>query len=219
LIDKNYIKQLIGKTKDIVIMEIGCAEGLDTSEFINVFSDTEFKLYCFEPDKRNIKSFRERINHPNVELIENALSDKGGITTFHNSTKNQITGEELIYSGSLRKPNKVLFEIWPQFNESTFEDTQVMAITLDGFCKSREIDYIDFIWMDVQGCEDLVINGGKDSFLKKAKYLYTEYSDNEIYKGEPTLQNILNLLPTYEIVKLFPAPKDGNVLLVNKNVA
>ena len=71
--------------------------------------------------------------------------------------------------------------------------------------------------MDVQGAEGDVIEGGRE-ILKRTRYLYTEYSDKELYEGELTLQQILSTLPgEWKVLKKYERRNDGDVLLRNLN--
>lgn len=204
-------------------MEVGAANGLDSLEFVETFSDTQFELFCFEPDKRNITDFKKRLNFYNVHLFEGAVGNVDGEVDWYTSTKSKITQEELIYSSSLRAPSGDLYDIWPQFKDA-FVKGKMNSVRLDTFIESKGVDHIDLLYMDVQGAEDLVIEGGRNAFDNKVKYLYTEYSNREIYQGEKGLSQILALLPTYEIVQVFPNVgggdiSGGDVMLRNKNVA
>jgi FkbM family methyltransferase len=219
-LNKEIIRQLV-YSEHPVLAEIGSSDGLDTQEFISIFSDTDFSMYCFEPDVRNIKTFKQTIHDSRVTLFEGVVGDKTGIVDFYQSTKSPATGEELIYSSSMREPNAPLYQTWPQFING-FVKTKVNSIRLDNFVDNNNIPILDFVWLDCQGCEDMIINGGESTFKNKVKYLYTEYSDREIYKGEPTLTNIMNLLPTYSIVGIWTDSRsnfqDGDVLLINRNI-
>jgi len=68
----------------------------------------------------------------------------------------------------------------------------------------------------------MVIYGGRNTFDNKVKYLYTEYSNRKIYKDEPTLNNIMSMLPNYKIIENYPDHRsygaDGDVLLRNMKV-
>ena len=55
-----------------------------------------------------------------------------------------------------------------------------------------------------------MILGGRGA-LARAHYLYTEYSDEELYEDQPTLKEILELLPGFRVVELWP----DDVLLEN----
>ena len=215
--NKQIIKDLIGNKNEIVLFELGAADGTDTLEFVNIFNDRNFKYYAFEPDIRNIQSFREKIKDERVNLLEYAVGNENGIKKFYASTKSK-QGDELIYSSSLREPGKKLFEIWKQF-EDGFEKQFIYTVSLDDFVENYGIKYIDFLFMDVQGCEDLVIEGGRNTFKDKIHFLYTEYSNNEIYVGEKNLTYILSMLPGYSVIQVYPNVngdlEGGDILLVN----
>ena len=81
---------------------------------------------------------------------------------------------------------------------------------LDTWCDENGIEAIDFIWLDVQGAEMDVIRGG-EKVLVKTRYIYTEYSDQELYEGQSPLDQLLNALPAFKIVERYR----GDVLLEN----
>jgi FkbM family methyltransferase len=204
-ITKQEIKNLINNSAP-VILEIGCADGIDTLEFISTFNDLPFKLFCFEPDPRNIEEFKKRIDDSRVLLYEIAIGDKDGLTTFNQSST--------IYSSSLKNPNiENIQKTWPMINfENSFD---VNVTTIDSFIKDNSIEIVDFIWADVQGAEDLMISGGKNSLIDKVRYMYTEYSNVEYYENEPGLNKIIELMgDNWEVVQVFTA----DVLLKNKNL-
>ena len=62
----------------------------------------------------------------------------------------------------------------------------------------------------MQGAEGDMIAGGQAT-LARTRYLYTEYSNEEIYEGEPTLEALLAMLPKFSVVKRYPS----DVLLKN----
>ena len=50
----------------------------------------------------------------------------------------------------------------------------------------------------MQGAEGDMIAGGQAT-LARTRYLYTEYSNEEIYEGEPTLETLLAMLPNFQL--------------------
>jgi FkbM family methyltransferase len=205
--NKSEIKNLINKENPI-IFEIGCADGGDTLEFINSFNDLE--IYCFEPEPKNIKLVKERINYPKHHLFEGVISDVNGQLTFNRSRTDNP--DDLSYSGSIKKPKEHL-------NEWSFikfdEQITVESITLDKFCEDKNIELIDFIWADVQGAEENLILGGLNTLNKKVRYFYTEYSNKEYYEGQLKLDSLLNLLgDNWELIRDF----GSDVLLKNKSL-
>jgi FkbM family methyltransferase len=179
------------------------------------------KIFSFEPDPRAIKRFRETVGDgQNVRLFEIALSDQNGETTFYQSggaadlsvSLRETWGMEQGWdaSGSIRKPRNHLTD----YPEITFDESlTVQTKTLDTWCNENSVEAIDFIWMDVQGAEMDVIRGGGNA-LAKTRFIYTEFSDRELYEGQSTLDQLLTALPAFKVLKRYP----GDVLLENTNL-
>ena len=205
-LNKYYLKKLLN-TENPTILEIGSADGSDTLEFLKIFKGKNTTVYGFEPEPKNIEILKNKIKDPRFKLFEAALSDVNGELSFNRSSSENPN--DLSLSGSIMKPKNHL-KIW---NDIHFNETiRVKSITLDSFYKKNNLSIIDFIWCDVQGAEKKVILGGLNTFKHKVRFFYTEYSDNEIYEDQPTLKEIMELLPSFEIIKDFGT----DVLLKNK---
>jgi hypothetical protein len=69
---------------DPLILEIGANDGGHTRWFLDVFENST--IYCFEPDPRAAARFRKNVGtHPNVTLLELAMSDRDGEIGFYQS--------------------------------------------------------------------------------------------------------------------------------------
>ena len=208
-ITKEFISQLVSKP-DPTIIEIGCHHGDHTLWFWEIFDSP--RIFCFEPDPRAALLFKQKIgNRPEVNLYEYAISDKDGEKTFYMSSgqESDILPGGWDYSGSIRKPkNHLKVHPWCKFEKKIIVKTK----TLDTWCKEKEIDRIDFIWMDVQGAEIDVIRGGRNALIS-TRYLYTEYSNEELYEGQLSLKQLLKELADFEAVVRYPE----DILLRNKN--
>jgi FkbM family methyltransferase len=192
--NKQDIYNLINK-KNPTIFEIGCADGKDTIEFINTFG--ELNIFCFEPEPKNINLVKQRINYPNHYLFEGVVSNTDGELLFNRSRTDNPS--DLSYSGSVRKPKEHLSE-WPFIKFD--EQIKVKSITLDTFCEQNKIDFIDFIWADVQGAEEDLIKGAFRTLENKVKFLYIEYSNKEYYEGQINLKSLKALLsPKWNLIK------------------
>jgi 2-O-methyltransferase len=212
-ISKEQIADLVGKPNP-TILEIGCNDGTHTLWFLEIFADPV--VFCFEPDPRACARFRRALgDRANVQLSQLAISDIVGRIPFHQSGGRQRSLEdggvaEWDMSGSIRKPKNHLI----YHPTITFDSTiDVETTTLDKWCEQQGVDVIDFLWMDVQGAEFDVFRGGANA-LKRTRFLYTEYSDREIYEGQGTLAQITDHLRDFEVVSTFPF----DVLLANKTL-
>jgi hypothetical protein len=79
----------------------------------------------------------------------------------------------------------------------------------------ENVPLIDFIWMDVQGAEERIFKGGMKT-LEKTRYVYTEFSTDELYEQAPALERVLELLPDFKMIDTYEYQGcSGNVLLRN----
>ena len=116
-------------------------------------------------------------------------------------------GREWTHSSSIKRPKNHLQRYPVTFGGSV----DVQLVTLDSFHRRERLDIVDFVWADIQGAEGEMVRGGLET-LARTRYLYTEYSDDELYEGQATLAEILELLPNFRVLELWP----GDVLLENR---
>ncbi|HEX6096506.1 MAG TPA: FkbM family methyltransferase [Thermoanaerobaculia bacterium] len=178
-------------------LELGAHMGTDTAWLSQIPGVT---LHAFEPDPRNHQPPRR-----NVTMHRAAVGSADGRAGFVLSKAGW--GQEWTHSSSLKRPKNHLAR-YPV----TFGDTiEVETVALDSFSSRWGISTVDFIWADIQGAEGEMIRGARE-LLRRTRYLYTEYSDDELYEGQSTLDGILALLPGYRVVELWPE----DVLLENR---
>ena len=192
---------------DPVILDIGCNEGDHTSQFLSLFPNSQ--VYAFEPDPRAQKRFKEKINNPRAKLHEYAIGSQDGETIFHMSggTPPMSWPQSWDLSGSIREPKEVLVEHpWCKFEESIV----VPVRSLDTWLGQEKVKVVDFIWADTQGAEADLIRGGMKT-LERTRYLYTEYSDKELYKGQVNFRELLRMIPDFSVLTRY----EGDVLLRN----
>lgn len=208
-----FVANLIGADARM-ILEIGAHHGKHTAVFLEFFPKAQ--IHAFEPDPRALMVLKSNLNDPRVRIHEIAIGAQNGKAVFHTSSglpPKASAQVEANYpqgwdqSGSLRAP-KTHKQKWPWCK---FKKTITVAVrSLDHWAQKCEIGEIDFIWADMQGAEGDMISGGQAT-LARTRFLYTEYSNEEMYEGEPTLEVLLAMLPNFSIVKRYP----GDVLLKN----
>jgi len=177
-------------------LELGAHRGDDTAWMSKLPGVT---IHAFEPDPRNNPKMRH-----NVTLHRAAVSDRDGRGLL--TLSKEGWGQEWTHSSSIKRPKNHLQRFPVTFGEAV----EVKLLTLDTFCRERGLGVIDFIWADIQGAEGEMIRGARQS-LARTRYLYTEYSDEELYEGQATLREILEMLPGFRVLELWP----DDVLLEN----
>lgn len=195
------VKELV-TSHEPIILDIGCNEGDHTRMFLGLFPRA--RVFSFEADPRPCGRFRKTINSPRVSLFETAVGSLDGVALFHQSD-GQAPNVDKPYSwdlsGSIKKPaGHLQMHPWCRFDMRlpvpiTRLDTWAeMFLPGDG--------HVDFIWMDVQGAEGDVISGAHNT-LSRTLYFYTEYSNLELYEGQPNLEQLKAMLPRFEVARVF----------------
>lgn len=199
------------------LVEIGANSGEDTLRMLNHFSSAQ--IYCFEPDHRAIQRWRSTVGSSRASLSEQAVGGYDGSTQFFASfgtpaeNYNGELSRDWDLSGSIRRPTEHL-EKHPWIG---FRNPQIVTmVTLDTFFEQKGLfdspsTIVSLIWMDVQGAEGDVILGAPKT-LERTKFLYTEYSNDELYDGQPSLNKLCKLLPDFSIQRLWK----NDVLFQNK---
>jgi len=174
-----------------VFLELGAHCGDDTAWFLMHIPSV--MIHAFEPDPRNAPHFYANDHHVidrnRAVLHEVAVSNKCGTAPFVLSET--YHKEEWTYSSSLLKPKNHRHRFpGVKFGQTVF----VRTVTMDSACEN--IPQVDFIWCDIQGAEGDMVRGAQ-SVLKRTRYLYTEYSDHEMYEGQPKLADLMTLLGSH----------------------
>jgi FkbM family methyltransferase len=186
----------------------------------------EARIFSFEPLPSNqvlIQHHFARHGVERCELVPLALSDRRGTAEFFVSSgapETKDLGEDWNYgnkSNSLLPPGEKQKEQvpWLKFENKVMVQTD----TLDHFCEEQKIEQVDFLHMDVQGAEWLVLQGAQ-KMLPKIKAIWLEVADEEVYKGQKVKKDIENFLGqngfgiTYEVMR----GTEGDQFYVNKSL-
>ena len=184
-----YLVSLIGKNTK-VILEIGGHYGEDTLRFYKYFPES--KIYSFEPDPRNIIIFKKFCSEiKNIELIEKAVYnlDNEFLDFYLSYSDFDVLQKKYNYIGTedyvkLKLNNSGSSSLKEKKN-TKFKKVKVNTIRLDTWYKSiKNLNLIDFLWIDVQGAEKEVLLGAID-VLKKVRFVQIEYGEVS-YEGAMT---------------------------------
>lgn len=218
------LKIFLNNSDKTILFDIGACEGLDSVKYSLLFPDS--KIYAFEPLEENIKSFYNNLKHfniSNVAVFQLALTDFVGKTSLYKSSGcpgNEKDSDDWIYGNkqsSLFEPNPEVmnkYHSWLCFNDRI----DVNANTIDQFCKENNIEYIDFIHMDVQGAELKVLHGASN-ILKHVKLIWLEVESVELYKSQPLKQTVESFMKRNNFFKLKDTVGEisGDQLYINNN--
>lgn len=183
-----------------VVLDIGAFDCKDSNEFAEMGAT----VYAFEPVHLPVGL------HKNVAFFPYAVGAADKITVINTSPHAQ--------SNSIRKP-KTHLELFP--NVPYTGRVSVEMVRLDtwykGISRLKRMSEIALIWADVNGCEgDLIAGAGE--VLKRTKYLFIETSDKELFEGQITTDELIKLLPGWEVLGMYNHLGNfGNILMKNGN--
>ncbi len=193
----NFLHQVI-HDGDIVIdvgANIGSESVLAASKGQNV------KVFAFEPtdslvplleENRAINGFFDRI-----EIIKKAVSNNNGKTQFVLETESEIN--HIATTNSNGKKTK-----------------DVDCLTLDSFTKNTGIKKINFLKIDVEGAELLVLQGAKNLLAEKRIDLILFELNKNLSNFNATPEDIFTVLRSNNYF-IFQFNKNGMLELLNKN--
>ncbi len=196
---REWVQQRFRAPGPKTFFELGAHQGTDTAWMAEI---PDVTIHAFEPDPRNHQAPR-----PNVTLHRAAIADRDGLGSLILSQYGW--GQPWTHSSSIKQPKNHLQRYPVSFGAAI----EVELVALDTFSQQHGLGLIDFIWADIQGAEGDMIRGGRQT-LARTRYLYTEYSDDELYENQATLRDILELLPGFRVVELWP----DDVLLENRQL-
>lgn len=139
----NYYQNFISK-KDKIILDIGANVGL----FALHLSSSADKIICIEPTPSHFNLLKKLTNgFKNIECVHGAVSNQDGIAKFYTSVSNTTTNSLIARDVS-----------------STLE---VPAYTIESIIKNANLDRVDFIKMDIEGSEYIVLDEATLSYIGK----------------------------------------------------
>jgi len=212
---------LFDQAKSIIIFDIGACEGESAIQYSRLFPHST--IYAFEPLPDNIQLIQNNFKKykiQNVTYLNKALSFQNGFADFFVSSgqPENIHASDWNFgnkSSSLLAPGKDLEKFgFLQFNTKV----EVETLTLKTFCNSNNIKNIDFIHMDVQGAELMVLQGAGE-FISSIRAIWLEVSKVHFYKDQPLENDVRHFMTSnnFMLIKNELNEEQGDQLYVSKN--
>ncbi len=209
----NNLQQLLPSKP--VILEAGACDGEDSLRMSQLWP--QGTIYSFEPvPSLFLKTRAKTFARNNVHCYKLALSEQTGKATFFVSSSPE---EETSGSGSLLEPKDHL-TIYPDVR---FEKTiEVQTINLDEWAAQNNVDYIDLMWLDMQGAELSVLKAAP-RILRTVKLIFIEIAFKETYKNVPLYPEVRSWLESQGFTVIFEetcgaAKAEGNALFIRSNL-
>tara|TARA_B110000259_G_scaffold83405_1_gene97359 strand:- start:57 stop:896 length:840 start_codon:yes stop_codon:yes gene_type:complete len=159
--EKNIIKKL-KKQNFKIIFDVGANRGDWTSVALNFF-ESAF-VHSFELSPNTFKKLSQNIVNKRAILNNFALSNTEGKIKYNDYGEEYDTINTILHNTA----------IWDKTKSHEIKDALVTRG--DNYCKTNNIKSIDFLKIDVEGSEHMVLEGFTDLLSKKAiKVIQFEY--------------------------------------------
>ncbi|MBC8111654.1 MAG: FkbM family methyltransferase, partial [Verrucomicrobia bacterium] len=217
---EKQVQELFENDKPIVIFDIGACEGESSIRYSRIFQVSS--IYTFEPIPANFQRIEENIKHfqtTQIHPFQLCLSDTNGEADFYVSSAEvkNTQAKDWDYgnkSSSLLAPEKTLdLYNWLEFKEKVTVKTQ----TLEHFCQVRQIFSIDFVHLDVQGAELLVLAGAGNLPIQS---MWLEVERVALYKNQPLKKETEHFMQAKGFIKIIDTVNhiSGDQFWVQKNL-
>lgn len=164
------------------VLDVGANEGQFAAHIRKVLPDAS--IYSFEPLAAPFRKLVEtHRGDRHFEAFQVAVGSEAGEADFemHDSS----------VTSSMLRPTDRFARMVPSTAART--RVKVPVVTLDGWAAGRDLATPLLVKLDVQGFEDRVILGGRET-LARASAVISEVSFVGLYEGQPLFEDILDLM-------------------------
>ncbi len=163
--DVNRYEHFYKVSKGDLVIDAGANEGILTLIYSKKVTSSG-KVFAFEPDKINIKTFCYNLSlnrkTSNISLLEKGLWNKTDTIDFYEAG---TVGSSVFYQ-----------------DEKSVKKF-ISVISIDDFVASEKINKLDFIKMDIEGAEIKALEGARNTIISlKPHFTIASYHivDNEV---------------------------------------
>jgi FkbM family methyltransferase len=173
------------------IWDIGSRDGNDSIEIVKNFPSA--KVFAFEPNPQTYPMVKKNSDESEgvIQSFNVALSNIDGPITFF-----QIDTEKTESTWSDGNPGaSSIFQTSGKYPIEQYVQNSILVESRrgDSLIESGVCEVPNLIWMDVQGAEQLVLEGF-GAKLKEIDFIYIELSLNEIYTGQALAREVTKYL-------------------------
>lgn len=173
------------------VIQIGASKGQEIIQFINAGIEHIVLIEpipeVYEELYKEADKYRDRAN---IVCIKECVSDTTGQVVKFNIANNEGQSSSILEfkTHAIEHPD-VKF----------IDSIEVTTITLTDLLVKYGLDYHKYDWLtlDCQGAEGLILLGTSDEILNWLEYIYLEVNEKELYAGCMLLPDIDKLLSRY----------------------
>jgi FkbM family methyltransferase len=177
----------------MTVLDVGANIGKYTKLFSLLVGDSG-RVFAFEPDPDSARRIDEMVSRDtlsNVTLVNRAVSEQSGKITLNRfpeaySSWNSIGHPQM---EDPRNPTQLV---------PIVSSVEVEAVTLDHFCRTHGVNYIDYLKLDVEGAEFIALKGASDLLSRRAiRHLQFEISRKMLDGLNTSAKPVFDLLAAH----------------------
>ena len=158
-----------------IVVDIGANIGIFS---ILAARRTNNQIHAFEPVPKNVQLLKKNIREnglKNVSINQTAVCDRPGQTELY--LNNHAGGHSLFVSNNKKQLKNCL---------------TVAATTLPDIIDSNKLSRVDFLKIDCEGAEGVILKSTATEYLQKVKQVAIEFHDNVSILSHQQIQDILH---------------------------
>lgn len=220
----NHVRNIVDMDSWRVILDIGAADGWESSNFAKVLPDA--RVFAFEPVPSNQLRCQKTYGlmpidiRSRITLVPAALGDVTGEIQFYAVDEEQARafGNVNYGMGSMLKivDPKVL-----PWENSVQKQINAQCYRIEDWCDQNNIAQVDLMWVDVQGAELHVFKGAGER-LRDVQVIMSEAGVQPYYHGHTMKAEIDEYLAGFGFVEIesardpHPQGLEINAIYVNQ---
>lgn len=162
-------------SKRLSVVDVGARGGVESHWS---FYGDQVRLIGFEPDLVECDRLNQQASNTENRYFPFALAQSSSKRTFYVTANPGSSG--------FYKPDMRFLHRFPdEVNLTLVKEIEVDTIDLDSFSRENGLEVIDFIKLDVEGAELLILEGAERLLKKSVLGLSVEIEFNAFHEGQP----------------------------------
>ena len=191
------VQTIFGGSPVETVFDVGANTGQSAEEFVTRLRPRA--IHCFEPSEEAFGKLREiSKTWPQIKASRLALGETAGVKTLHINSAS--------VTNSLLPPASGSDVFQPQGSVVPLKTEETAVSTVDDYCNSERIDFIDLLKIDTQGYDLRVIQGASRMLGQmRVAAVLVEIIFVPLYAGQPSFEEIYAALSQqgFKLVSLY----------------
>jgi FkbM family methyltransferase len=178
---------------DLAVFDVGANEGDFTANLLGLVPPGA-RFFLFEPNPKTAARLKRRFaDRADVAVEAAGVGAEAGVLSLYDVAGTQGTPRA-----------SFLPQVVTDLIGAPAEVAAAPVVTLDGYCRERGIGRIDFLKIDTEGFERMVLDGARGLLAeRRIETIQLEMNEHNVFTGF-SLYELQRRLPGFEISRILP---------------